>query len=176
MSVCSLDMGGGSTQVTFVPSDQVSKSDDLVNLKIDRTEYNIYAKSFLGFGLMSARLSILQKDTLNFVKNKTDNELYSSCIKAKNKMKWSQQGIDFTVSGPDSENANSYDKCYKSVLKTLENNFNPPIDLSKKEIYAFSFYFDRLNKATRMFSNKNGDRIKIENIKIRAKSSKDLNK
>ncbi|CAF0738016.1 unnamed protein product [Brachionus calyciflorus] len=145
-SVCSLDMGGGSTQVTFIPSGKVSSNEDLVKIQIDRSEYEIYAKSFLGFGLMSARLNILKKDPLNI--DPTKNELFSSCFQNSSKVTWSQQGVDYIILGKNEQINNSYANCYKNVVKTLENNFDAPSDL--------------------MFKTKAGGRIDVASIKKKA--------
>lgn len=82
-SVCSLDLGGGSTQVTFVPTNKVVdhlsepveqiligmllkatvksvSSSDLIKFDLDEISYLMFAKSFLGFGLMSARMNIFK--------------------------------------------------------------------------------------------------------------------
>ena len=69
------------------------------------------------------------------------------CIPPNQKTKWIQQGVEYDVIGPDNKELHSYEKCYNNVIKTLENKFNAPAELRFKEIYAFSFYYDRLNTA-----------------------------
>lgn len=49
-----IDMGGASTQISFVTQD-TSKADDEVTLKIDGVEYTVFTKSFLGLGQEQAR-------------------------------------------------------------------------------------------------------------------------
>lgn len=164
-------MGGGSTQVTFIPSKNIQKSQDLVSVQIDRTKYKMFAKSFLGFGLMSARLNIIHNDPLNL--GNKNNPLFSSCIPTGKNFTWSQQGKDYSLSGSIEKNFTSYDKCSKVVLKTIGEKFKAPPDLDSKQIYAFSFYYDRLNSA-KMFGDKHGGWIEIVKIKNAAKSSKIL--
>lgn len=153
--VVSLDLGGGSTQVTFLPSSQntIKNNDYIVDFKIDTVNYKIYAKSFLGFGLMSARMNIFRVDTLRMLipnannQSKQANELMSVCLQPETSFVWIQQGVEYTVKGPTSKQQHSFEKCYANVLKTIQNKINAPVELNNKEIYAFSFYFDRLNNA-----------------------------
>jgi hypothetical protein len=51
------------------------------------------------------------------------------------------------VKGISKNGMQSFDNCYRAVIKTIENKINAPVELREKEIYAFSFYFDRLNSA-----------------------------
>ncbi|RMZ93452.1 ectonucleoside triphosphate diphosphohydrolase 5 isoform X1 [Brachionus plicatilis] len=165
-SICSLDMGGGSTQVTFIPSQKISNEQNLVSVKIDRTKYNMFAKSFLGFGLMSARLSIIQNDPINL--GAKENRLFSRCIPNGKNFTWSQQGKDFLLSSSIEKNSTSYENCSKIVSKTIGDNFEAPPGLESKNIYAFSFYYDRLNNA-KLFGDQHGGLIRIEKIKEAAK-------
>ena len=48
----------------------------------------------------------------------------------------------------------SFDSCHKNVVKTLQNKFNAPGELKKKQLFAFSFFYDRLN-ASRAFESIN---------------------
>lgn len=161
-------MGGGSTQVTLVPSKNSLQSKNLVSVQIDRTKYKIFSESFLGFGLISARLNIMQNDPLNL--GAKNNNFFSSCIPNGKNFTWSQQGVDYFLSSSLTKNSTSFKSCSNIVLKTIKNKFEAPSDLSSKDIYAFSFYFDRLNKA-KLFGDKHGGRIRVEKIKIFAESS-----
>ncbi len=67
---------------------------------------------------------------------------------------WVQQGIEYKVIGPESKLHHSFEKCSFNVVKTIENKFSAPAELRNKEIYAFSFYFDRLTSA-KIFESKN---------------------
>lgn len=169
--VVSLDLGGGSTQVTFLPSSQntIKNNDYIVDFKIDTVNYKIYAKSFLGFGLMSARMNIFRVDTLRMLipnannQSKQANELMSVCLQPETSFVWIQQGVEYTVKGPTSKQQHSFEKCYANVLKTIQNKINAPVELNNKEIYAFSFYFDRLNNA-KLFKDSTGGLIEIKSI------------
>ncbi|XP_025787498.1 ectonucleoside triphosphate diphosphohydrolase 6 isoform X2 [Puma concolor] len=62
-SVGMLDLGGGSTQITFLPrvedTLQTSPPGYLTSLQMFNQTYKLYSYSYLGLGLMSARLAIL---------------------------------------------------------------------------------------------------------------------
>lgn len=157
-SVVSLDLGGGSTQVTFIPSKSIKSKTDVVDFKLDQNNYNIYAKSFLGFGLMSARMNIFNQDTLKFFqKNQTlgGKDKFSVCLPPNHSSVWTQQGVDYTVLGPKNENQSTFENCYKIAHRTIKNKIKSPGELADKNIYAFSFYFDRL-KSAQMFDEKGG--------------------
>ena len=99
---------------------------------------------------MSARMNIFANDMLRLLQknviNKT-NHLTSVCLPANQTFSWLQQGITYTVSGPNYKNQNSFANCFKSAIKTIENKIVAPVEIRDKEIYAFSFYYDRLKSA-----------------------------
>lgn len=172
---CSLDLGGGSTQMTFIPTNKItleSFKNDHIDFKIDTVKYKIYAKSFLGFGLMSARMNIFRVDNLKLLLNNEqtiNTELTSVCIAIESNFIWRQQGIDYTVKGFNNQAKHSFENCYKSVTKTIENKINAPVELRDKEIYAFSFYYDRLNSA-KLLKDSSGGLLQISDIFDKAKS------
>uniref|UniRef100_A0A3Q1FHV6 Ectonucleoside triphosphate diphosphohydrolase 6 n=1 Tax=Acanthochromis polyacanthus TaxID=80966 RepID=A0A3Q1FHV6_9TELE len=58
-----LDLGGGSTQITFSPQDektiQTSPIDYIRSFQMFNNTHTVYTHSYLGLGLMSARLAVL---------------------------------------------------------------------------------------------------------------------
>lgn len=58
-----LDLGGGSTQITFRPQDektiQTSPVDHISSFRMFNNTHTLYSHSYLGLGLMSARLAVL---------------------------------------------------------------------------------------------------------------------
>lgn len=167
---CSLDLGGGSTQVTFVPNEQITlitaSRDDLVDFKLDQNSYKIFSKSYLGYGLMSARMNIFKFDVFRMLKVKNtnkSNELFSVCLPPKHSSTWTQQDVEYNLLGPENNEHHSFEKCSFNVIKTLENKMNAPVELRNKDIYAFSFYFDRLMMA-KIFNDSTGGVLKIKDI------------
>jgi hypothetical protein len=79
--------------------------------------------------------------------NGTGNQLVSECMPPGHKSVWVQQGVEYTVMSLDSEQGHSFEKCYTNVLKTVEKKFLKFSELASKQIYAFSYFYDRLNSA-----------------------------
>lgn len=144
-SVASLDLGGGSTQVTFAPVDLdtfvLSPKDHIVQAKVQNRTMTLYTHSYLGLGLMSARYSILQ---LSFEEQlHIDFILLSSpCIHPKVKTSWKHSRKEYIVSG-SKEGEYGFYECYEKVLAFLQNSVHQPAELWKREIYGLSYYFDR---------------------------------
>lgn len=59
--------------------------------------------------------------------------------------KWTQQSVQYTVEVP--EGGASFEKCQAGVLKTIEGKILSLAELNTKEIYAFSYFYDRFNAA-----------------------------
>jgi len=68
----SIDMGGASTQIAFA-TDKSSKSIDEVSLKINKVDYIIFSKSFLGLGLDQARESMNSDENAGYCYPKNFN-------------------------------------------------------------------------------------------------------
>jgi hypothetical protein len=136
----------------------------------------VYA-SFLGFGLMSARMSIFAYDTLylypesNSSNFQLPRELTSVCLPVNKSFSWIQQGVEYIVSGPKYKELNSFHSCYKSTIKIIKNKIKAPVELRDKEIYAFSFYYDRL-KSANLLINENGGVVQLSDILDKALASK----
>ncbi len=75
--------------------------------------------------------------------------------------KWSQQNIEYKVFGPTTKEHHSYANCYEDIIKKFENNLDAPKEIQSKDVYAFSFFYDRLN-AAKIFNNSyHGNKISI---------------
>jgi hypothetical protein len=104
---------------------------------------------------MSARMNIFNSDPIRFVLTShkaKPNELMSVCLPANQSFTWVQQGVEYLVRGPTYKQLNSFENCYKTTMKTIQNKINAPVELRDKDIYAFSFYYDRL-KSANMFKS-----------------------
>ncbi len=123
--------------------------------------------SFLGYGLMSARLSILQTESLTT----STNQLQSVCVPENTTTSWKQQNTEYTISGHATIKQN-FDGCYNSVLKIIENKLNAPNDLKNKNIYAFSLYYDQLLKSGAI--DEEGGSVDLNLIAAKAKDGKKI--
>lgn len=57
---------------------------------------------------------------------------------------WTQQNVEYTVRGFESANEHNFQNCQSTVLSTFGNDFIQLDELVSKEIYAFSFFYDKL--------------------------------
>uniref|UniRef100_A0A3Q3VWK1 nucleoside diphosphate phosphatase n=1 Tax=Mola mola TaxID=94237 RepID=A0A3Q3VWK1_MOLML len=111
-----LDLGGGSTQITFLPKlrktiESVPAADYVARFDIFNTTFELYT--------------------------------YSSCLPKKFRDEWSFGGLTYQVSG-DSDGYTGYKTCYQEVLKVVKGIIHQPFELEDNTVfYAFSYYYDR---------------------------------
>jgi hypothetical protein len=115
---------------------------------------------------MSARMSIFKAELFQQTNNQT---LSSICLTSQHEGVWNQQNIDYKIIGINKRQRN-YNDCYLSVKKTIENKMNVPVELRKKKIFAFSFYYDRLS--TSNLIKETGGAVNVEKIGDLAKKGK----
>jgi len=151
-TVAALDLGGGSTQITFVPTDQ-TKSEFIHQVSAFHRKLTVYTHSYLGLGLMAAR-----KEVLLFGNAEGSTTLRSKCINPIIKTDWSYAGATYTVMGPEIPHYKEvkvdrymkekypivkFEECLKIVSSYVNNKVDKPKELNKKTIGAFSYYYDR---------------------------------
>uniref|UniRef100_A0A668AAG3 nucleoside diphosphate phosphatase n=1 Tax=Myripristis murdjan TaxID=586833 RepID=A0A668AAG3_9TELE len=137
-----LDLGGGSTQITFLP-------------KLRKTIESAPGPDY-----------IARFDMFN-----STYELYthrSSCLPKKFRDEWSFGGLTYQVSGiPDGYAG--YKLCYQEVLKVVKGIIHQPYELKDSNIfYAFSYYFDRAVDAG-LIDGAQGGLLQVRDFKKRAK-------
>uniref|UniRef100_A0A669CS56 nucleoside diphosphate phosphatase n=1 Tax=Oreochromis niloticus TaxID=8128 RepID=A0A669CS56_ORENI len=139
-----LDLGGGSTQITFLPKSKVNK------------HFYIY----LGNGLFAARfatLGALGADVFS-----------SSCLPKKFRENVTFSGTTYKVSGiPDGYAG--YKLCYYEVMKVIKGIIHQPYEVRGSSIfYAFSYYFDRAVESG-LIDGSRGGTVEVRDFKKRAK-------
>ncbi|XP_061611024.1 ectonucleoside triphosphate diphosphohydrolase 5-like isoform X3 [Phyllopteryx taeniolatus] len=99
-----LDLGGASTQITFLPKltdcsvEKAAPDDDVVTVDVLNSSFELYTHSYLGNGLMSARLSTLRAHSVS------GPDFKSPCLPKKFRGEWSFGGETYQVSGdPEDE-------------------------------------------------------------------------
>ncbi|XP_011708265.1 PREDICTED: ectonucleoside triphosphate diphosphohydrolase 5 isoform X4 [Wasmannia auropunctata] len=162
-TVAALDLGGGSTQVTFQPdSGQAKKLEKHVySINVFNHNMSLYTHSYLGMGLMAARKAILTYDmNLDDANVKGPIEIHSECINPIVSREWSYQGRDYIVKGPtngtykvvktqnfaggdENKPIVRFAECLKIIEKYVGSLTEKPMGLKDHEVYAFSYYFDR---------------------------------
>ena len=133
-SAASLDLGGGSTQITFAPKTFpvagiegrkhfIHQVDILEGQPLD-----VYSHSYLGLGLMAAREAIFKKS------------LKSTCITSNKSMKFNFHGQEYVVSKDDNAGLDACLSTVQAVIK--DNDVHQPVDISNRDIVAFSYFYD----------------------------------
>uniref|UniRef100_A0A4X1V752 nucleoside diphosphate phosphatase n=1 Tax=Sus scrofa TaxID=9823 RepID=A0A4X1V752_PIG len=99
-SVGMLDLGGGSTQITFLPrlqgTLQTSPPGYLTSLQMFNRTYKLYSYSYLGLGLMSARLAVLGGEEGKPAEG--GEELVSPCLSPGFEGEWEHAKITYRIS------------------------------------------------------------------------------
>ena len=133
-SAASLDLGGGSTQITFAPKTFpvagiegrkhfIHQVDILEGQPLD-----VYSHSYLGLGLMAAREAIFKKS------------LKSTCITSNKSLKFNFHGQEYVVSKGDNAGLDTCLSTVQAVIK--DNDVHQPVDISNRDIVAFSYFYD----------------------------------
>ncbi|XP_058235312.1 ectonucleoside triphosphate diphosphohydrolase 5 isoform X1 [Hemibagrus wyckioides] len=167
-SVGILDLGGGSTQITFLP--KVSKTserfpaDYTARFSMFDTTYKLYTHSYSGNGIKAAQLAAIgalgSKDPEGKV-------FQSSCLPKNYKGKISFGGLIYKVSGKPG-GSTGYKSCYREMLKVVKGVIQEPDDMEDSWIYAFSYYFDHAVEAG-LVDEDRGGAVRVRDFKQRAK-------
>uniref|UniRef100_M4A1U8 nucleoside diphosphate phosphatase n=1 Tax=Xiphophorus maculatus TaxID=8083 RepID=M4A1U8_XIPMA len=169
-----LDLGGGSTQITFLPKLRKtieSAPDDNYVARFDflNSTFELYTHSYLGNGLMAARLSTLGALGAEGLEWQVFKSL---CLPSKFRDDWSFGGLTYQVSG-DQDGRAGYKPCYQEVLKVVKGIIHQPHELEDSNVfYAFSYYFDRAVDAGLISKyNVQGGTVRVRDFKKRAKEA-----
>lgn len=155
--MAALDLGGGSTQVTFaaITPASLSQKEYIHKALAPQGEIPVYTHSYLGLGLMAARKEIIT------VGQPEKTTVISECVNpiVKNQ-KYTYGGVNYFVSGlqegyptikVDGSSISvgeqipivDFEKCSKIVGKYVNSKVKAPAELTTKHINAFSYYYDR---------------------------------
>ncbi|XP_034755816.1 ectonucleoside triphosphate diphosphohydrolase 5-like [Etheostoma cragini] len=165
-----LDLGGGSTQITFLPKlrktiESVPVADYVARFDIFNSTFELYTYSYLGNGLMAARLATLGALGAEGLEWRV---FKSSCLPKKFRGEWRFGGLTYQVSGDPDGNA-GYKLCYQEVLTVVKGIIHQPYELEDSNVfYAFSYYFDRAVDAG-LIDGVQGGMLEVRDFKKRAK-------
>ncbi|XP_072246567.1 ectonucleoside triphosphate diphosphohydrolase 6 [Leuresthes tenuis] len=139
-----LDLGGGSTQITFSPHDektvQMSPIDYIRSFQMFNITHTVYTHSYLGLGLMSARLAVLGGVEAPPLGGST--ELVSPCLPPEFSGGWEHADVFYAVKGQKAGEP-AYEACLAKVEKVLYRKVMKASEVEDADFYAFSFYYDR---------------------------------
>lgn len=156
-----IDLGGGSMQLTFHPKDSATVSAAPEGYVIKRTlfgeTFDIYSHSYLGLGLMSAREKLFGGPP----PSKTQiTQVLSPCFPPGKKIEWSNAGSAYSISGADG----GFQGCLgmaKSAVNKI--NIDKPKEITNDDVYAFSYYFDKAADAG-LIDPEKGGKIKVKDF------------
>uniref|UniRef100_A0A674B3P6 nucleoside diphosphate phosphatase n=1 Tax=Salmo trutta TaxID=8032 RepID=A0A674B3P6_SALTR len=140
-----LDLGGGSTQITFSPQDektiQTSPINYITSFQMFNSTHTLYSHSYLGLGLMSARLAVLGGIEGQPLEG-SSTELVSPCLAPEYSGQWEHAEVLYTVKGQKAGEP-IYESCLRKVEKMLYRKVKNAGEAKDMEFYAFSYYYDR---------------------------------
>ncbi|CAI2353152.1 unnamed protein product [Caenorhabditis sp. 36 PRJEB53466] len=142
-SVAAFDLGGGSTQLTYWPNNEAVFSEHPgFERDIDFFGHHIrlFTHSFLGNGLIAARLNILQSETEDHVE--AEHQLVTSCMPAGYQLSEWEYALKFWNINGTSDH--SFANCYDVTKRFVESSRIMHLsELKGSSIYLFSYFFDR---------------------------------
>uniref|UniRef100_H3APR0 nucleoside diphosphate phosphatase n=1 Tax=Latimeria chalumnae TaxID=7897 RepID=H3APR0_LATCH len=164
-----LDLGGGSTQITFSPHDektvQTSPVEYITSFQMFQKIHTLYSHSYLGLGLMSARLAILGGTEGQPLQE--GEELISPCLAPDYKSNWEHAEITYSIKGQKAGEP-LYESCYNKVEKMLYKKVHKAEEVKDLDFYAFSYYYDRAVDVG-LIDEEEGGSLKVEDFEVAAK-------
>ncbi|XP_013879070.1 ectonucleoside triphosphate diphosphohydrolase 6 [Austrofundulus limnaeus] len=140
-----LDLGGGSTQITFSPHQektiQTSPVDSIRSFQMFNKTHTVYTRSYLGLGLMSARFDILRGVRAPPAPPGGSTELLSPCLPPEFSGRWEHADVIYTLKG-QKPGEPVYEACLSKVEKVLYRKVLKLSEARDIDFYAFSFYYD----------------------------------
>ncbi|KAM6128243.1 ectonucleoside triphosphate diphosphohydrolase 6 [Pterocles gutturalis] len=168
-SVGMLDLGGGSTQITFLPRTettlQTSPTGHTTSFQMFNNTYQLYSYSYLGLGLMSARLAIL-----GGIEGKPSGEgedLISPCLPPGFKSEWQHAEIVYRIKGQKAGEP-LYESCANKVAKMLYKKVHKAEEVKDLDFYTFSYYYDRAAEVG-LIDKEKGGTLTVSDFEIAAK-------
>lgn len=180
-TVAALDLGGGSTQVTFsaITPSSLQQKENIHQAVSPHGNIPVFTHSYLGLGLMAARNAVISHGNGDSINVTCD------CVNpvVVNK-KFHYNGNDYYVSGlqkdyPTSKRLGNdyktgeevpvvdFSKCSKIIsdyVHDVSSKRKPPEELPSKSIFAFSYYYDKSSQAGLIDFDKGGQ-VKVEDFK-----------
>ncbi|KAE8585942.1 hypothetical protein XENTR_v10021507 [Xenopus tropicalis] len=165
-----LDLGGGSTQITFLPLtkntlDQ-TPHDFLASVELFNSTYRLYTHSYLGLGLKLARLAVLGVSEDN---DQQKQFFHSNCFLHGVKGEWSFAGVTLKYE-KKSDGQSGFDACYSEILPIIQDKLHQVPEMQHSPFYAFSYYYDRAADAN-LIDHMHGGVLQVYDF---AKSAKEV--
>merc|ERR1712154_511234 len=153
-SYVALDLGGGSTQITFLPKYEetfkAAPASFLHDISVLGTTHRVYTHSYLGLGLMAAREKIFSHNQPG-----KSLSLTSPCMLTSEPTLWNFHGKQFTIT--KSSSLPGYESCMIIVQAVIDSmNVDQCKEVPTRKIAAFSYFYDRAVDAGLVPAGKSG--------------------
>ncbi|XP_078304161.1 nucleoside diphosphate phosphatase ENTPD5 isoform X3 [Panthera onca] len=167
-TVGTLDLGGASTQITFLPQFKKTLEQTprgyLTSFEMFNSTYKLYTHSYLGFGLKAARLATLGALETEGIDGHT---FRSACLPRWLEAEWIFGGVKYHYGG-NKEGEMGFEPCYTEVLRVVQGKLHQPDEVQRSSFYAFSYYYDRAVD-TDMIDYETGGVLKVEDFERKAR-------
>lgn len=141
-----VDLGGGSTQVTFAPMNEKTvynaPSRFIHNVTVFGERFQLYSWSYLGLGLQSARLQLLgRSEDPDEIMQPNNRLLRSNCIHPDVKSEWRHSDSDYIVTGPEDASDFSFQRCYEECREFTASNTRMEDEFVNETFYGLSYLY-----------------------------------
>ncbi|NP_001089154.1 ectonucleoside triphosphate diphosphohydrolase 6 (putative) L homeolog [Xenopus laevis] len=164
-----LDLGGGSTQITFYPYSKNTLTSSppgyMTKFELFGNTYSLYSHSYLGYGLMSARLAIMGGEEGKSLQE--GEQLVTSCLTPEFVTEFKHAEITYKIKGQKNDEP-LFVSCYKRVLALLGGKVEHSKEIPNLFFYAFSYYYDRAVDA-HLIDAELGGSLKVKDFDMAAK-------
>ncbi|KRZ60297.1 Nucleoside-diphosphatase uda-1 [Trichinella nativa] len=136
LSAAAFDLGGGSTQVTFIlrGSEEQYPSSFIKEITLFSKKVKLYSHSYLGNGIMASRLNILR------MSGKSTGTVISPCIAVADDLNWKFQETNYRILGSSEY---GFDNCYKNVRKHVYlSSIHDAGRFILGDLYAFGYFYN----------------------------------
>ncbi|XP_073948615.1 ectonucleoside triphosphate diphosphohydrolase NTPase isoform X3 [Choristoneura fumiferana] len=146
-TMAALDLGGGSTQITYqLAADDAHRlpAPDHHTVPTGATNITVYTHSYLNLGLLAARHGIFKMEAGNNV----SREMTSVCVDPiVSGEKWTYGNVEYTISGKPwpkgSKKHEAFERCYLLVKKYITATLDwEPEEPPKGKVAAMSYFYD----------------------------------
>lgn len=182
-TVAALDLGGGSTQVTFSPTtpETLSQKGHIHQAIAPQGSIPVFTNSYLGLGLMAARKVVITRNQDGLV------NVTSECVNPIiTNRRFQFAGVEYHVSGlkenyptikvpggsyktPEEIPIVDFNDCSEIITDYVKTLAKPIGELPQKQINAFSYYFDRAAEVA-LIDELKGGLVKVSEFKTAAKN------
>ncbi|XP_054944573.1 nucleoside diphosphate phosphatase ENTPD5 isoform X2 [Physeter macrocephalus] len=167
-TVGTLDLGGASTQITFLPQFEKTLEQTprgyLTSFEMFNSTYKLYTHSYLGFGLKAARLTTLGALETEGIDGHT---FRSACLPRWLEAEWIFGGVKYQYGGNQGGDV-GFEPCYAEVLRVVQGKLHQPDEVQRSSFYAFSYYYDRAVD-TDLIDYEKGGVLKVEDFERKAR-------